>query len=490
VTIPPSDPPETAVGPLFPPAVAPNLGVRSWAHLRHALSLVRLKPFQQDTPDGRSKERYRRIALTTLSGLVVRGMGTLMGLVTVPLVLGYLGKERFGLWSTITTVVAWVALFDFGIANGLVNCIARAHGRDDRDEAARYVSTALALLLGTAAVLAAALALGARMVPWSSLLAVRGAVDDGTVRWSVVAALGMFLLGLPLSVVPQIYAGYQRSYVANGFAMLGMLAGFAALLLALRAEAGMPALVVAFGVGAVLASALGLGHALGVGMPWLRAWPAVSGDALREIMRRSAPVFLYQVGALAVNETQAIVLAHRCDLGVVAEYAILMRVYLLVLGLIQMGTASFVPSFREAQERGDHAWVRASFGHFVRVRTALAGAAGVVLVVAGNPLLGLWLPGSGIAFTPGVWATLAVVMTAVAWTTAHSDLLSILDRLWVLVALALANGAVTIALTYWLAPAHRVLGAVLSMGAVAVVAYSWIVPWVSRSVLGGGRGAR
>ncbi len=456
---------------------------RTWANARLALSLVRLKPFETDTQLGRSNERYRRIALTTVSSLAARGIGTIIGLATVPLLLGYLGKERFGLWSTITTVVAWVALFDLGVANGLVNLISRAHGRDERDQAGRYVSTALALLLAIAAVLSLAVAAATRLVPWSDVLAVRGAVDDATVRWSVAAALGTLVIGMPLSTVPQIYAGYQKAYVTNAFTLAGTIAGFGALLLALKGGAGMPALVVAFGVGGLLASAAGLVHAF-VSMPWLRPRAsALSRDAVRGLMSRSLPLFLFQIGALAVNEVQVVVLAHRCDLGTVAEYSTLMRLYLLAMGLIQVSTASFLPSFREAHERRDHAWMRTSFRNFVRVRLLLAGVAAVGLVLLGNTLLRFWLRRTDITFDARVWVTLAIVMVAVTRTAAHADLLSIMDHLWILVVLVVLNGATTIALTYWLAPSLGVFGAVIAFGAVVVVLYCWAVPWLARVVV-------
>lgn len=455
----------------------------TWAQVRLAISLVRLRPFETDTPLGRSNERYRRIALTTISSLSVRAVGTLIGLMTVPLVLAYLGKERFGLWSAITTVVAWVALFDLGIASGLVNLVSRAHGRDDRDEAGRNVSTAFALLLALAGVLAIAVAVAGPLVPWSAVLAVRGATDDATVRWSVVAALITLVVGMPLSLVPQIYAGYQRTYVANTFALGGTLVGFGALLLALKGGAGMPALVLAMGIGGVLASAAGLIHAL-VSMPWLRPRPSnVSRDMVRALMSRSFPLFLFQVGALAVNETQAIVIAHRCDLATVADYAILMRLYLLVAALIQLSTASFVPSFREAHERGDRRWLRAGFRKFLQLRMLLSAGGAIGLVALGNPLLRVWLRRSDIAFDLRLWAVLGVVMVAANWTTAHSDLLSIMDRLWVLVVLAAVNGVVTVALSYWLAAVWGILGVVVASGAATVALNCWLVPLLGRRIL-------
>ena len=94
-------------------------------------------------------------------------------------------------------------------------------------------------------------------------------------------------------------------------------------------------------------------------------------------------MFLFQLGALAVSETQAIILAHRCDLSIVADYSIVMRVYVLAVGLVQMSTSSFLPSFREASERGDHAWMRASFVQFVRARMILAVLAALVVGLGG-----------------------------------------------------------------------------------------------------------
>jgi O-antigen/teichoic acid export membrane protein len=463
-----------------------DLAPRLWAQWKLLVSVVRLKPFDAGTADGRSLERYRRIALTMLSSLAVRGVGTLTGLVSVPLVLAYLGKERYGLWSAITTVVAWMTLFDFGVASGVVNCVSRANGRDDREAASRYVSTALALLVGIAAVLGTILALGAGHVPWSSLLAARGVTDDAIVTWAVVAALGVFIVGMPLSVVPQIYAGYQKTYVANAFALIGLLGSFAALIAVIKGDFGMPALIVAFGAGTLIASALGMVHAMGRSMPWLRfRASAVRRDALRGIVSLSAPLFLFQVAALLVNETQSIILAHRCDLSTVAEYTILIRLYQFAMGLIQASTAPFIPSFREAWERGDHAWMRSAFRRFVWIRVLLATAAGLAMVVLGNWVLRVWLRRSDVSFTPMTWGALAVMMIATTRVTAHSDLMTILDRLWVLVLLAFVNGVVTVGLTYWLSPSLRVMGVVVATGAVTVVVYSWLLPWMTRSMVRG-----
>ena len=431
---------------------------------RAMLGVLRLKPFDSATAEGRSLERYRRIALTTVSGMTVRTVGSLLGLVTVPLVLAYLGKERFGLWAIITTLVAWVSLFDLGMANGLVNMLSAAHGRDEPDEAGRYLSTAFFALVIMAAVLCVVTAIGLGLVPWGSLLGARGVVDEATIRWSVAAALGIFILSLPFSVTQQVYAAYQRTYVWNGFVLAGAVLGFLGLLVTLRLHVTMPALIFVSGLAGPCATMAAFVYATGKAMPWLRpSLSKLSRPALRALLSRSIPIFLFQIGALVVNETQSILLAHRCDLATVASYSIGMRVYMLIIAVIQIGTNSFIPALREAFERGDRDWTTRAFARLLRVRIGIAAMGGLFLILLGNTLLSLWLRRSDMAFGRGVWIAMAVLMVGAMWGTSYAELLSIMDRLWLNVAAVFANGTITLVLTYYLSARYQVLGAIAAL---------------------------
>lgn len=446
--------------------------------------VLRLRPFDTATEEGRSLERYRRIGLTTVSGFTYRLVAMALSLVTVPLVLGALGKAGFGLWNTITTVTAWVAMFDLGLSNGLVNRLAKAYGRQDEAEANRYFVTALAAMIGLALVLAVLLSAAIPLVPWPQLLGVRGEVDDATVRWSVLAALGLFAAAMPLGVVWQLFAGYQRAYVTNGFNLVGAVLGFGVLLLAVALGASLPWLIVAVATGGILAGSAGFGYAIFRGFPWitLRARYA-SWSTLRSLMSLSVPMFLFQLGALAVNETQSIIIAQRCGLATVADFGIAMRLYLLTASLIQLGTSSFLPPLREAHERGDVPWVRTAFVRLMLVRLAIALCGGTVMVLLGNVILRVWLGRTDIAFSHQVWLALAVVQLVTVWASTFIELLWIMDRLWVLVALVGANAAVSIPLTWHLAPQFGVLGAIIALGTVPVLLSSWLTPVLARDLL-------
>ena len=317
--------------------------------LRTAAILVRSRPFDVSTVEGRANERYRRNPLTTVASVLTRVVGGVVSLVVMPLVLTYLGKEQFGLWAAITSTVAWVGLFDFGLANGLVNAVSEANGREDRAAAREYVSTALGMLAAAALVLGVVAAAGLGAVRWDLVLGADGRVPADVVRASVGAALAVVIVGLPLSIVHQVYAGYlkvvrlvrirpRRKRPADRRGRRDR-----------RLRGSLPMLVLVFGGATVCASLANLAWLVLREMPWLRpSLAAVSRRALHRLTATSTPLFLFQLGALLVNGTQNVVLARCTGLGTVADYSILWRLYVVVMSIILMSTSSFVPSFREA----------------------------------------------------------------------------------------------------------------------------------------------
>src|SRR5512144_3326213 len=93
----------------------------------------------------RAARRVRRVTATAATSALAAIVQTAVGLVAVPMALGYLGSERYGLWMTVTSLTAMLAFADFGMGNGLLNAIASADGHDDEAAAAGATSSAICL---------------------------------------------------------------------------------------------------------------------------------------------------------------------------------------------------------------------------------------------------------------------------------------------------------------------------------------------------------
>lgn len=101
----------------------PGVSGRIWSSRRY----LRLRPFDTSTPEGRSAERSRIAWSTLLAGVgKVISMGT--GFISVPLVIGYLSDDQYGMWLTMSSLVAVLGPLDLGIGVGLLTILSDADG--------------------------------------------------------------------------------------------------------------------------------------------------------------------------------------------------------------------------------------------------------------------------------------------------------------------------------------------------------------------------
>ena len=70
--------------------------------------------------------RSKNVIKNILLSVGVKAVNVLCSLVLVPLSLGYLSKEEYGIWLTISTMLLWISFFDIGLGNGLRNYLSEA----------------------------------------------------------------------------------------------------------------------------------------------------------------------------------------------------------------------------------------------------------------------------------------------------------------------------------------------------------------------------
>src|SRR5260370_14040036 len=84
-----------------------------------------------------------------------------------PILVHGLGTSRYGIWSLVESVLAYLMLFDLGVAAAVVRYVARFEATQDHDSLNRVFSTSLGIFAGAGAV-AMGVALG--LAFWCSSL--------------------------------------------------------------------------------------------------------------------------------------------------------------------------------------------------------------------------------------------------------------------------------------------------------------------------------
>lgn len=88
----------------------------------------------------------REISINIGFSFLAKGIALLVSFISVPLLLAYLGKDTYGIWLTIFSVISWMSFFDLGLGNGLRNHLTHTFAENDNKKAQEYISTAYWLL--------------------------------------------------------------------------------------------------------------------------------------------------------------------------------------------------------------------------------------------------------------------------------------------------------------------------------------------------------
>ena len=407
------------------------------------------------------------------STMVAKGALVLVNILSIPIVIRYLGARDFGIWTTITTTLTMLFALDLGVTNSLTNFISEAYAREDRDHASRYSTTALGITLAVAAAIGCGAWLTWPHVPWDRVLGMAAVGDRQMVSSAAGVALCLLLVALPARLGAKILGGYQELHLANVFTVLGALGNLSAVVILVHLNASLPILIAGSSGAVVTADLLCLLWLIYVHKPWLRPRLAYLDRAVASRMMRSgASLFILQVAGLMVFDSDNLIIAHYLGPAEVAPYSITWQLVGYAAAVHGLILPALWPAFSEAFVRGDITWARQMFWRIMLITMGTATAAAAVFAILGRWIIGLWasnaaVPGETLMLLMCVWVLISTFMNnTVAILLAKG---AIRLQSW----LALGVGVLNIPLSIWfvqhLGSAGVILGTILAYLIVLVV---------------------
>ncbi len=409
-----------------------------------------------------------------------------LSLLTVPLTLNYLGPERYGMWLTVSSMIALLAFTDLGLANGLLNAVTRTMARGEFVESRRQVSSALVLLTLVAVALTGLFAVVYSIVPWAGVLAVSSPRAVSEAGPTVAAWVACFLIGLPLGVTAQVRMGRQEGYIVHVTAAVGNLAAVGALLAVILGRQGLPLLVVAMAGPPLIASAVNGMVLFKHDAPELRPSLALADRGTGfGLLRAGFLFFVLQIAIAVAFTSDTLVVAQLVGPEAVAEYGVASKLFIIPAGIVAIALSPLWPAYGEAIARGDILWTRSTLLRSIKVGLFTSVAAAAVLVVFGLPIIALWV---GPSVTPpfllllgfGIWVVLSTVGNSVAMLLngAHE----IRFQAVAAAVMAVVNLALSIWLTSRIGVAGVMWGTVIAYSVFVLVPMALYVPGVLRRI--------
>ncbi len=369
---------------------------------------------RQTARDEHRTERVKRYNSAALAGLIGKVIALAAGFVTIPIVAGYLGAERYGIWVTLTSFVGLMQFADLGIGNGLINAIGAAYAKGDRQTAKRYVSTGFyaltaGALLGGALVLALfAIATPQRLFGYVSSTVAK---DFALACYIVVLYI---VVSVPMGIVQRVQTGYQEGRASNTWQIAGQLSGLLALIVATRLRAGLPNLMLVWLGAPLLVAAANWTVQFHITRPWLR--PSLGyfdGRTCRELLSTGLVFLILNITAQVLFLSDNLILAHAKLPSAIAEYALALRVFSVVPMMLGIWLAPLWPAYAEAQQRGDHSWIRSSILSSLLKAGLISSTCSATIILFRELIFTHWV---GRQYVP----SLSLCFACCAWTILQS----------------------------------------------------------------------
>jgi O-antigen/teichoic acid export membrane protein len=389
-----------------------------FALVRSYLSLEKIKSLLTKTSGSRGGERYRRAGITASSSFITKALNILISFLSVPLTVHYLGSERYGVWLTISSLLTWMSMTDFGLAgNALVNVLAESSGKEDHQAAQHYSASAFWALTGVGVVTGIVALATFRFIPWREVFRVSAATSTHELQLACALTLGFLVINFPLSMQQSIYSAYQDGYLANIWGIAGNSIALFALVVVCRRHGGLPELVLALS-GTRAAVSVANYYFLFRRYHWLKPSPfAVRWYCIKRLFSLGSKYLVTQLASLGIYQSQPMIITQMLGPTKVVIFVVAYKIISLPMDLVFMATSPFISAFGEAKARNDWSWIRNAYKNATIASAAFGLPLLAVMAVFAKPIIRMWagaaaMPSAALIAGLATYTALGVVLMA------------------------------------------------------------------------------
>ena len=321
----------------------------------------------------------------------LKGISIIVGLVFVPLILGYLDAERYGIWLTLSSIIAWFSFFDIGLGNGLRNRFAEAIAAGDHELAKTYVSTTYAIL---GVVFLFVLILFNIVNPFLNWQIILNTTAVGGRELSIIALIVFifFILRFFFNLIGTILMADQRPAINNAFGPIGNVGALIIIfILTKTTEGSLILLSMVLSIVPVIVLIIATFYFFKKDYnKYKPEFKYIDFSKSKDLLGLGFKFFYFQIAALIFFSTTNFLIAQFENQESVAAYNIAYKYFFTVIMIYSIILMPFWSAVTEAYAKRDFAWLKRSIKKLNLLSVAMAGIL-VTLLLISNFVYDIWV---------------------------------------------------------------------------------------------------
>lgn len=345
---------------------------------------------------------------------VVKGCSIVIQLLIVPLTLGYVSSELYGIWLTLSSIILWLNFFDIGFTLGLKNKLAEALALKQLERGRSLVSTTYFIMVIIFLPLCVVLELLIPSVDWTALLNV-SSIHKYEITRALHVLVACFCIQMVVNVISSVAAAFQKTAMQSAFPVIGNIFSLCAIFILTRlCQPSLTALSVAVAIMPVLvmgiASVILYSGSMSCVAPALKF---IKMQYVRDLFGLGVKFFIIQVQVVVMFQTTNILISNLSGPNLVTEYNIAYKYLSVALMVFNIILSPLWPAFTDAYTLGEYKWMKGVYRKMIRV--FLISVIAIVGMVFVSPFVyNIWI-GSKVTISSVMTVLVSIYIIANAW---------------------------------------------------------------------------
>lgn len=334
-------------------------------------------------------QRTRLAKLNVLIMLGVKGLSILLQFALLPLTISYVSSSIYGVWLSLSSIVAWMSFFDVGINNGLKNRYVQAIADNNIKKAKGLVSTTYAFLLCIFVPVAIIVLICNQFINWSVFL---NLPEDDSITQAVAIIVVYFASNFIFSTVNVIMSAEQKPAYASVIHLLQQLLTFIVIVVLTKTTEGTLlklCLALCLSPLAVLVF-YNLFLFLGKYRYIAPNIKNVDFSYAKDLFSLGIKFFVIQVAVIILYQTSNFIMIRYYGPDAVTQYNVAYKLFFALNMVFSIVITPIWAAVTDALARNEISWVQKAFKKYVQILMLFFGLA-LIILACSNFIYKIWM---------------------------------------------------------------------------------------------------
>ena len=326
-----------------------------------------------------------------IASLFVKGASIVISLLLVPLTLGYVSSELYGIWLTLSSIMLWLNFFDVGFTLGLKNKLTEAIALEQWERGKALVSTTYFMMIAIFVPLCLVLEIMIPAVDWASFLNVDPCYNPDIQRAMYILVL-CFCLQMIVNVLTAVVAAFQKVALSSAFPVIGQ--GLSLVIIFILTKCCPPSLyVLSIAISSMPIVVIVTASVILFSSRFKKVAPtagSVDRRYIKDLFGLGFKFFIIQMQIVIMFQTTNILISKLSGPNDVTAYNIAYKYISVGMMLFNIIISPLWPAFTDAYTRKDYVWMNGIYSKMKKV-WALTAAAIVGMVAVSPFVYSVWI---------------------------------------------------------------------------------------------------